>query len=75
VAEADEILERLEFQNDLRYAKGFDKKTIGDSRRERKGMMRRYRELMAQHSGESGSGWATIKSMGGSSGGLHLIKK
>lgn len=65
VCRADEIISRLDFQNDLAYARGFDRQGAVEARRERRLLVQRYRDLMVAHAGEDAravSTWNSIRS-------------
>lgn len=46
VIEAERIIQRIEFQNDLQYARGFDKKEIQKVQKERDKLVKNYERLM-----------------------------
>ena len=52
VVEVYELKERMNFQNDLGFARGFDRRGASEAGRLRRLMRERIRDLMLEHAGE-----------------------
>jgi molybdopterin-guanine dinucleotide biosynthesis protein len=76
VIKADNILERLRFQNDMRFAAGFSKEQLPSINMDRQKMSNRYNELMLndvstesyQDKKEAQTTWNMLKRM-------HTVRK